>query len=122
MSLASERAALASVIAAGAGVACHPNIPDRIVPDCVVMTPADPWITDAGYGRARVRLEVFILLGKGTNAAQVDRMEALTVSVLSTVVGDTDWGVEEVTAPHTAEIGGLNLLATRLTVATEIDL
>lgn len=117
MTVTDARAQLAAAVEAAAGVPAYANIPDKVVPDCAVMTPADPWLTAGPYDATVARYELFLLVRGGPNAAAVDRVEALTLDVLDAVLA-TDWGVDEVSAPYMAEVAGLNLLTTRLTITT----
>lgn len=107
-----ERAAMATALAGatvnGKPVPVYAVSPHQITPPCIILEPADPFLTKTTLSRATLRIDatcmVPITSGPGGDGVDLERLEYLAEWVL------THWPhTEPARAPLTGDVGGVRL-------------
>lgn len=121
MSLKTTRAALAAQLEAETGVTAHDHVPDSIEPPCLVIAPADGYVSGGQtFGEQLVQLDVWVLVELGgDNEATTDNLDDL----IETVVGSLgEWIQTASGQPGPVETAEWQAHGLNLTVATQINL
>lgn len=89
-----------------AGITAHNGPPPQIVPPCVLVGPADSYLTPENFGSWRIGHKLVVVAPMGTNERQGDELDATLVEVL-TALDTAGYPVGRVTAPGRLDTGHL---------------
>ncbi len=112
--LTARRQALAAALTDAGLLNVHASAPGSITPPGIVITPADPWITDAGdvFGGITARYAI-IVLHPGTNDVALAALEQAVEEVLAVLIAAG--ASAEVDEPHIATINATQTYAVTIT-------
>lgn len=114
------RRELADDLASTTGLTVYPNVPNRMSPPCIVLRPAEQWVTSGDTFGAWLVSYVLTLYVKYQDYDRVtSSIEDALPDVLD-ALGD-DWGVNGIGEPYVAEIADMSVPAVELTVARFTD-
>ena len=119
--LTAQRVELAQVLTEATGHTCHDSVPEAPEPPCLVLQPADPYLTKTElYDRSEyeVALECWLIVRLDSNAQAADDLDSLLDAVASGL--PDGWHLDRVDQPgplHTADwlAHGQRLILTALT-------
>lgn len=111
------RRALADDLETATGLKVHPSVPNVMSPPCMVLRPAEDWVTSEGvaYGEWLVSYVLTLYVTYQDYDLVTESIEDALPLVLE-ALGD-DWGVNSIAEPYVAEIGETNIPAVDLTIA-----
>lgn len=120
MDLAFERTHLAQVLAPLGTV--HEYLPERINPACVILTPADPYITSGQtFGTATVHFEVTYVARVRTAAAVAPDLDQAVDQLVTALIGG-GYTVTQVGAPFVLNANNAQFPAVTVTAHNPTDL
>lgn len=96
----------------------HPAVPDAIEPPCLVIQPADDYLSDAQtFGEPySVALDVFCFVPLQSNGQAADDLDAMVAHVATHLPGG--WGLDKVGRPGPFAVGEHVFHALPITVST----
>ena len=113
--IATARAQLVTLLATVAPT--HPAWPAPLALPCVVLTEADPFVTEgATFGEVALQFEALLMVRPGSPTAMVDQLDQLTAATLTAIAGEYEWsagGYSTLTTPD-----GQSILTARVTITT----
>jgi hypothetical protein len=120
MNLASEREYLAGVLAP-LGTA-HEYLPERLNPPCLILTPADPYVTSGKtFGTATVHFDI-TFVAKVAPAATTAPVLDKTLDGLVAALLAAGYSVEEIGAPFVLNANNAQYPAVTVTASNPTDL
>ena len=96
-----------------------------MVPPCVFLVPADPWVEPSAlklHGRT-VRFDIVAIVGSASDPAIVAAADAMAEAVSTAVAGRASvyvWTLPSVSAPGAYDVGGNTYMSVRGTAETHI--
>lgn len=86
------------------------TIPESLVPPCVVIGPADPWLADGEvFGDAEINYELTVIVPNATNQVMRDQLFSV-IEILYPALREEGYGIT-VESPKTLPANGTRYLA-----------
>ena len=107
--------ALATVVAS-----VYSSVPETVIPPACIVVPDSPYLETMTIGsstvRVKVNLTVTAAVAYNNNAAALDNLEQLVISIMQLI--PTGYEVGDVQRPTVMQVGASNLLVADLAIST----
>ncbi len=108
---------LAAALAPATTGIVHTSVPTNLDPPCLVLEPADPWVSDGDtFGSIAVAMHVYVLVEVNENDVAADDLDTAIEAVLTNL--PDSWALTGASQPQHFEAGEWVAHGTRLTVET----
>lgn len=115
---ADVRATLATALN-GVAASVYSSVPETVIPPAVVIVPSSPYLEPTLIGNAiqvKINFDVTAAVAYNNNAAALDNLEQLIVSILGAM--PSGYVVGDVQRPVITSVGASNLLTADVSVST----
>jgi len=115
---ADVRATLATALS-GVTASVYSSVPETVIPPAVVIVPSSPYLEPTLIGSAiqvKVNFDVTAAVAYNNNAAALDNLEQLMISILGAM--PSGYVVGDVQRPVITSVGASNLLTADVSVST----
>lgn len=104
----------------GLNASVYDSVPETVIPPAIVLVPSSPYFEVAMIGKSVVKLKVNLtitaLVAYYSNAASLDNLEKLVISILAAL--PAGYVVDVVERPVVTQVGPSSLLVSDINVST----